>query len=103
MTWQSDINAEQLVMQTIDDTDTAFQYQEPAWSTNPTNVNLFSDGTAQSVPSPLSRVTFLESPFSSTSTYNASVTLTFTVSTENQTLSIVILMDDCSQGMSFNI
>jgi hypothetical protein len=45
--WQSEINAEQLVTQTIDDTDAAFLYQEPAWSTNPTNVNLFSNGTGQ--------------------------------------------------------
>jgi hypothetical protein len=45
--WQSEIDAEQLVTQTIDDTDAAFLYQEPAWSTNPTNVNLFSNGTGQ--------------------------------------------------------
>ncbi|OAX44144.1 hypothetical protein K503DRAFT_730129 [Rhizopogon vinicolor AM-OR11-026] len=58
--WETEIDGE-LVTRTIDDTDAAFQYQEPAWNANPTNVNLFSNATGHS-----------------TSSYDAVTTLIFT-------------------------
>ncbi|EGO00238.1 hypothetical protein SERLA73DRAFT_180711 [Serpula lacrymans var. lacrymans S7.3] len=61
--WQSEVGGadDQLVTQTVQDTDPSFQYQAPAWNTNPPSVNFFNNGTGHS-----------------TSTYNASVTYTFT-------------------------
>ncbi|KAG1742918.1 hypothetical protein EDB19DRAFT_1907403 [Suillus lakei] len=59
--WQTEFNGTQLVTETVDDADPRFQYQEPAWSTNPNNVNLFNNGTGHS-----------------TSVSDASVTFTFT-------------------------
>ncbi|EGO00224.1 hypothetical protein SERLA73DRAFT_52082 [Serpula lacrymans var. lacrymans S7.3] len=65
--WQSEVGGadDQLVTQTVQDTDPGFQYQAPAWNTNPPSVNFFNNGTGHS-----------------TSTYNASVTYTFTVSSD---------------------
>ncbi|KAG1773462.1 hypothetical protein EDD22DRAFT_857776 [Suillus occidentalis] len=60
--WQTEFNETQLVTETVDDTDPRFQYQELAWNTNPTNVNLFNNGTGHS-----------------TSVSDASVTLIFSV------------------------
>ncbi|KAG2032465.1 hypothetical protein BDR03DRAFT_873930 [Suillus americanus] len=62
VTWQTEFNGTQLVTEAVDDADPRFQYQEPAWNTNPTSVNLFNNGTGHS-----------------TSVSGASVTLTFTV------------------------
>ncbi|KAG2079074.1 hypothetical protein BDR04DRAFT_997386 [Suillus decipiens] len=62
VTWQTEFNGTQLATETVDDADPRFQYQEPAWNTNPTDVNLFNNGTGHS-----------------TSVSDASVTLTFTV------------------------
>ncbi|KAH7927499.1 hypothetical protein BV22DRAFT_1127311 [Leucogyrophana mollusca] len=47
--WQSEVGGanDQLVTETIQDTDSRFQYQEPAWSSNPTNVNFYNNGTGQ--------------------------------------------------------
>lgn len=59
--WQTEFNGTQLVTETVDDADPRFLYQEPAWNTNPTGVNLFNNGTGHS-----------------TSVSAASVTLTFT-------------------------
>ncbi|KAG2361344.1 hypothetical protein BDR07DRAFT_1409936 [Suillus spraguei] len=61
VTWQTEFSGTQLATETVDDADPRFQYQEPAWNTNPTNVNLFNNGTGHS-----------------TSVSDASVTLTFT-------------------------
>ncbi|KAG1861612.1 hypothetical protein DFJ58DRAFT_872394 [Suillus subalutaceus] len=61
VTWQTEFSGTQLVTESVDDADPRFQYQEPAWNTNPTNVNLFNNGTGHS-----------------TSVNEASVTLTFT-------------------------
>lgn len=61
VTWQTEFNGTQLATETVDDADPRFQYQEPAWNTNPTDVNLFNNGTGHS-----------------TSVSDASVTLTFT-------------------------
>ncbi|KIK36739.1 hypothetical protein CY34DRAFT_811028 [Suillus luteus UH-Slu-Lm8-n1] len=60
--WQTEFNETQLVTETVDDADPRFQYQELAWNTNPTNVNLFNNGTGHS-----------------TSVSDASVTLIFSV------------------------
>ncbi|KAG2150829.1 hypothetical protein DEU56DRAFT_908470 [Suillus clintonianus] len=59
--WQTEFNGTQLLSETVDDADARFQYQEPAWNTNPTYVNLFNNGTGHS-----------------TSVSDASVTFTFT-------------------------
>ncbi|KAG2339767.1 hypothetical protein BDR05DRAFT_891250 [Suillus weaverae] len=67
--WQTEFNGTQLVTETVDDADPRFLYQEPAWNTNPTGVNLFNNGTGHS-----------------TSVSAASVTLTFTVSAESQNI-----------------
>ncbi|KAG9316491.1 hypothetical protein JVU11DRAFT_2532 [Chiua virens] len=56
---------DQLVHEMVQDTDSRFQYQEPAWTTNPptnTNFNYFYNGTGHS-----------------TGTYSASVTFNFAV------------------------
>ena len=49
--WQSQVGDEndQLVIETVQDTDSRFQYQEPAWSTTSSAINfgLFSNGTGQ--------------------------------------------------------
>ncbi|KAG1866692.1 hypothetical protein F4604DRAFT_2023231 [Suillus subluteus] len=65
VTWQTEFSGTQLVTESVDDADPRFQYQEPAWNTNPAtnaSVNLFNNGTGHS-----------------TSVNEASVTLTFTV------------------------
>lgn len=59
--WQTEFSGTQLVTEIIDDADARFEYQQPAWNTNPTSVNLFNNGTGHS-----------------TSVSDASVTLTFT-------------------------
>ncbi|KAG1771828.1 hypothetical protein EDD22DRAFT_862750, partial [Suillus occidentalis] len=46
--WQTEFNETQLVTETVDDADPRFQYQELAWNTNPTNLNLFNNGTGHS-------------------------------------------------------
>ncbi|KAG1735097.1 uncharacterized protein EDB91DRAFT_1056403 [Suillus paluster] len=81
--WQTEFSGTQLMTETVDDTDTRFQYQGAAWNTNPTNaiLNLFNNGTGHS-----------------TSIVDATVTLTFTVSTESQNLSIFMLMVDFILG-----
>ncbi|EGO00228.1 hypothetical protein SERLA73DRAFT_53333 [Serpula lacrymans var. lacrymans S7.3] len=38
---------DQLVTQTVQDTDPSFQYQAPAWNRNPPSVNFFNNGTGQ--------------------------------------------------------
>ncbi|OJA07835.1 hypothetical protein AZE42_06353 [Rhizopogon vesiculosus] len=68
--WETEIDGE-LVTRTIDDTDAAFQYQEPAWNANPTNVNLFSNATGHS-----------------TSSYDATTTLSFTGMSFTESVSI---------------
>ncbi|KAG2132465.1 uncharacterized protein EDB93DRAFT_1176770 [Suillus bovinus] len=61
VTWQTEFSGTQLVTETVDDADPRFEYQEPAWNTNPAGINLFNNGTGHS-----------------TSVSDASVTLTFT-------------------------
>ncbi|KIJ67686.1 hypothetical protein HYDPIDRAFT_25166 [Hydnomerulius pinastri MD-312] len=50
--WQSEVgnDGDQLLSETVQDTDPRFQYQEPAWSTsaNGLNFNLFSNGSGHS-------------------------------------------------------
>ncbi|KAH7888794.1 hypothetical protein F5I97DRAFT_1935252 [Phlebopus sp. FC_14] len=62
--WQSEVgsDSDQLVPETVEDTDPRFQYQDLAWSTSPSNVNFFSNGTGHT-----------------TESYNASATFIFTV------------------------
>ncbi|KAH7927506.1 hypothetical protein BV22DRAFT_1031695 [Leucogyrophana mollusca] len=61
--WQSEVGEEgdQLVAQVVQDTDPSFQFQSPAWNTNPPDVNFFNNGTGHS-----------------TTTYDATATYTFT-------------------------
>ncbi|KAH7913448.1 hypothetical protein BJ138DRAFT_1146014 [Hygrophoropsis aurantiaca] len=61
--WQSEVGnpGDQLVTQTVQDTDPDFQFQAPAWNTNPPQVNFFNNGTGHS-----------------TTAYNATVTYSFT-------------------------
>lgn len=33
--------------ETVQDTDSRFQYEEPAWSANPSDANFYSGGTGQ--------------------------------------------------------
>ncbi|KAG9316489.1 hypothetical protein JVU11DRAFT_2528 [Chiua virens] len=88
--WQSEVGntGDQLVSETVQDTDSRFQYQEPAWTTNPptnTNFNYFYNGTGHS-----------------TSTYSASVTFTFTVSFAF--LSILLSARSCTiQGEAISL
>ncbi|KAI6099322.1 hypothetical protein EDD16DRAFT_1697453 [Pisolithus croceorrhizus] len=45
--WQSEVgNAnQQLITETVQDTDLRFQYQKSAWSSNPSDANFYSNGT----------------------------------------------------------
>ncbi|KAF8552501.1 hypothetical protein OG21DRAFT_1415960 [Imleria badia] len=65
--WQSQVGNtnDQLVTEKVQDTDSRFQYQEPAWDTSSSSINfaLFNNGTGHI-----------------TQTYDATVTFTFTVS-----------------------
>ncbi|KAH7927505.1 hypothetical protein BV22DRAFT_1127314 [Leucogyrophana mollusca] len=65
--WQSEVgqDEDQLMTETVEDTDPRFSYQEPAWTSSPgdpTTANFFSNGTGHS-----------------TTNYDAYVTFTFTV------------------------
>ncbi|KIJ69510.1 hypothetical protein HYDPIDRAFT_80223 [Hydnomerulius pinastri MD-312] len=64
--WQSEVgnDGDQLVVETVQDTDPRFQYQEPAWSTSASglDVNFFNNGSGHS-----------------TESYDASATFVFTV------------------------
>ncbi|KAI6099321.1 hypothetical protein EDD16DRAFT_1497733 [Pisolithus croceorrhizus] len=69
--WQSEVgNADQqLITETIQDTDPRFQYQKSAWSSTPSDANFYSNGTGHY-----------------TEVEGATVTLTFTVGGEMVTL-----------------
>jgi len=47
--WESEVGgtSDQVVMETVQDTDARFQYEEPAWSASPSDANFYSDGTGQ--------------------------------------------------------
>ncbi|KAI6100380.1 hypothetical protein EDD16DRAFT_1693250 [Pisolithus croceorrhizus] len=68
--WQSEVGSDdqELITETIQDTDPRFQYQEAAWS-SPPDANFYSNGTGHY-----------------TEAYPASATLTFTVCSEMVTL-----------------
>jgi len=55
--WQTEFSETQLVTETVDDADPSFQYQELAWNTNPSNVNLFNNGTGHSTSVSAANVT----------------------------------------------
>ncbi|KAL4068205.1 hypothetical protein J3A83DRAFT_4096765 [Scleroderma citrinum] len=64
--WESEVGNtnDQLITETVQDTDSRFQYEEPAWSASPSDANFYSDGTGHY-----------------TQTYQASATFTFTTVT----------------------
>ncbi|KAG1866695.1 hypothetical protein F4604DRAFT_1682768 [Suillus subluteus] len=74
VTWQTEFSGTQLVTESVDDADPRFQYQEPAWNTSPTNVNLFNNGTGHSTSVSDASVTLT---FTALETYNATAYLTF--------------------------
>ncbi|KIM58543.1 hypothetical protein SCLCIDRAFT_1218490 [Scleroderma citrinum Foug A] len=61
--WESEVGntSDQLITETVQDTDARFQYEESAWNASPSDANFYSDGTGHV-----------------TQTYQASATLTFT-------------------------